>query len=89
MLKENKKIENIINVYGAFKRTENSLKDSATSNVLINPLVSIGNAAQKIIFHFSKIPVDKIEFGLIKVANQSQHSIKQDERALLLHKKQP
>jgi len=48
------------------KKRENILKDSATSNVLLYPIVSIGNAAKKIIFDFSKIPVDKINFGAYK-----------------------
>ena len=74
---------------GLLSGTENSLKDSATSNVLINPLVSIEKSGQKNNFDFSKKPVDKINFTLKHVVNQSQHCIKQDERALLLRIGQP
>ena len=51
---------------GLLGGTENILKDSTTSNVLLYPIVSIGNAARKITFDFSQIPVDKVNFGAYK-----------------------
>jgi len=87
VLEENKKIENIINVYRAFKRDIKYFERFRHFKRIVIPHCIYCKCGQT--NYFLKIHVDKINSGLIKVVNQSQHCIKQDERALLLRIGQP